>query len=134
MWRTGLRPGTTPEQWGHARVNSFISGGKTRTTADADLWKQHKGKSEETVLESSRAKRDAMRAMGGRRGVDPADIDDKATDDDIKSASKNIIMQLRKSVSMRGNHSVEFASGKHTVDARIAQAVQDKYMTINCLS
>jgi hypothetical protein len=24
-------------------VNSFITGGKTRTTADADLWKQHKG-------------------------------------------------------------------------------------------
>ena len=42
-WRTGHRPGTTPEQWGHARVNSFITGGKTRTTADADLWKQHKG-------------------------------------------------------------------------------------------
>lgn len=44
-WRTGHRPGTTPEQWGHARVNSFISGGKTRTTADADLWKKHKGNS-----------------------------------------------------------------------------------------
>ena len=42
-WRTGHRPGTTPEQWGHARVNSFITGGKTRTTADADLWKKHKG-------------------------------------------------------------------------------------------
>lgn len=36
-WRTGHRPGTTPQQWGHARVNSFITGGKTRTTADADL-------------------------------------------------------------------------------------------------
>src|SRR5210317_532859 len=47
-WKGGHRPGTTPEQWGHARVNSFISGGKTRTTADADLWKQHKGKSEES--------------------------------------------------------------------------------------
>jgi len=46
-WRTGHRPGTTPQQWGHARVNSFITGGKTRTTGDADLWKQHKGKSEE---------------------------------------------------------------------------------------
>ena len=51
-WRTGHRPGTTPEQWGHARVNSFITGGKTRTTADADLWKQHKGKSEEYVIEA----------------------------------------------------------------------------------
>jgi hypothetical protein len=51
-WRTGHRPGTTPEQWGHARVNSFISGGKTRTTADADLWKQHSGKSESLNIES----------------------------------------------------------------------------------
>jgi len=38
-WRTGHRPGTTPQQWAYARVNSFITGGKTRTTADADLWK-----------------------------------------------------------------------------------------------
>ena len=42
-WRTGHRPGTTPQQWGHARVNSFITGGKTRTTADKDLWAKHKG-------------------------------------------------------------------------------------------
>ena len=42
-WETSHRPGTTPQQWAMARVNSFISGGKTRTTADADLWKQHKG-------------------------------------------------------------------------------------------
>jgi nicotinamide mononucleotide adenylyltransferase len=45
-WRTGHRPGTTPEQWGMARVNSFLTGGKTRTTADADLWTKHTGKSE----------------------------------------------------------------------------------------
>ena len=37
-WKTGHRPGTTPQQWAFARVNSFITGGKTRTTADKDLW------------------------------------------------------------------------------------------------
>ncbi len=38
-----VRPNvTSPQQWAMARVNSFIEGGKTRTTADADLWKQHK--------------------------------------------------------------------------------------------
>lgn len=42
-WRTGHRPGTTPHQWAMARINSFVVGGKTRTTADADLWKKHKG-------------------------------------------------------------------------------------------
>ena len=45
-WKSGHRPGTTPQQWAFARVNSFITGGKTRTTADADLWAKHSGKSE----------------------------------------------------------------------------------------
>lgn len=37
-WKTGHRPGTTPQQWAMARVNSFLTGGKTRRTADKDLW------------------------------------------------------------------------------------------------
>jgi phosphopantetheine adenylyltransferase len=41
-WKTGHRPGTTPQQWALARVNSFVTGGKTRKTADADLAKQIK--------------------------------------------------------------------------------------------
>lgn len=37
-WRTGHRPGTTPEQWGMARVNSYITKGKgTYYGADKDL-------------------------------------------------------------------------------------------------
>ena len=47
-WKTGHRPGTTPAQWGLARVNSFIVGGKTRTTADADLWKNRNEAIEES--------------------------------------------------------------------------------------
>ena len=51
-----------------------------------------------------------------------------ATDDDVKSASKNIIMQLRKSVSLRGNFPVEFMDKKKVkVSAKIAQAVQNKH-------
>ena len=45
-WKTGHRPGTTPSQWGFARINSFVTGGKTRTTADKDLWSQHSGMKE----------------------------------------------------------------------------------------
>jgi nicotinamide mononucleotide adenylyltransferase len=48
-WRTGHRPGTTPTQWGLARVNSFATGGKTQKTTDADLWSQHKGKKESFI-------------------------------------------------------------------------------------
>ena len=42
-YQTSHRPGTTPQQWAYARVNSFITGGKTRTTGDADLWAKHSG-------------------------------------------------------------------------------------------
>lgn len=43
-WASGHRPGTTPEQWGLARLNSFCTGGKTTTTADKDLYKKWKKK------------------------------------------------------------------------------------------
>lgn len=36
-WRTGHRPGATPQQWGYARVHSFVVKGKTYYTADKDL-------------------------------------------------------------------------------------------------
>ena len=36
-WNSGHRPGTTPQQWGHARVNSYMTGGTTFHTADKDL-------------------------------------------------------------------------------------------------
>ena len=38
-WRTGHRPGASPQAWGYARVHSFIMKGKTYYTADADLRK-----------------------------------------------------------------------------------------------
>jgi hypothetical protein len=37
-WNSGHRPGTTPQQWGHARVNSYIrKGSGTYHGADKDL-------------------------------------------------------------------------------------------------
>ena len=41
-WNSGHRPGTTPSQWGHARVNSYINKGKTYHTADKDLREETK--------------------------------------------------------------------------------------------
>lgn len=60
-WRTGHRPGTTPEQWGHARVNSFITKGKgTWGKADKDLADKVRGASEEVVKEDNVAVRTAL--------------------------------------------------------------------------
>jgi len=33
-WRTGHRPGATPQQWGYARVHSFLMGGPTSLGPD----------------------------------------------------------------------------------------------------
>jgi len=41
-WRTGHRPGVTQQQWAMARVNSFITGGKTTQKADKSLWQRAK--------------------------------------------------------------------------------------------
>ncbi len=41
-WKTGHVPGTTPDQWAHARVNSFLTGGKTTKMHDKALYQQAK--------------------------------------------------------------------------------------------
>ena len=39
-WRTGHRPGATEQQWGYARVHSFLLKGKTYHTTDSDIAKK----------------------------------------------------------------------------------------------
>lgn len=36
-WRTGHRPGASPQAWGYARVHSYVMKGKTYHTANANL-------------------------------------------------------------------------------------------------
>lgn len=43
-WKTGHVPGTTPQQWAMARVNSFVTGGKTTKMSDKKLYQQAKKK------------------------------------------------------------------------------------------
>jgi hypothetical protein len=91
---------------------------------------------EEGVDLDEGAAADARRAISkdkdiGNRGRDSADSDAHgATDDDIKGASKNIIMQLRKAGN-RASTGVEFDDKKKVkVDSKIAQAVQTKYNSL----
>jgi hypothetical protein len=74
---------------------------------------------------------DARRAMKKDKDFsrrDRADDDDNATDDDVKAASKNIMMQLRKSISLKGRFDVEFADGKKVkIPAKMAQLATKKY-------
>jgi hypothetical protein len=44
-WRTGHRPGATEQQWGYARVHSFLLCGKTHYGPDSDLVRKAKSAS-----------------------------------------------------------------------------------------
>lgn len=46
------------------------------------------------------------------RKIDPADVDDVATDDDRKAADKNVVMQIRKAADLEKGSDIEFPSGK----------------------
>jgi hypothetical protein len=82
---------------------------------------------EEVDLDEASARSDAMKAMRKGKSVDPADIDNTATDDDVRGASKNIIMQLRKAGN-RASMGVEFGDGKKVqISPKMAIAVQQKY-------
>jgi len=70
--------------------------------------------------------RRAMRADPDMRQKFSKDV--SATDDDVKGASKNIMMQMRKAQSLNGRFDVEFADGKKVkIPAKMAIAVQQKY-------
>ena len=60
-WRTGHRPGTTPQQWGMARVNSYIGKGKgTYYGADADLSGKGKKKKKESYDPLQKKKKESV--------------------------------------------------------------------------
>lgn len=94
-WRTGHRPGTTPQQWGFARVNSFITGGKTRTTADADLWKQHKGVSEAVSPAQQAAIAISKKEKAGKPGYDKEGKRLKEEDDPCWDGYKQLGMKKK---------------------------------------
>ena len=81
-------------------------------------------------MDEASARSDAKRAMKSDPSMkqNPFLTDVEASDEDIKGASKNIIMQMRKAVSLRGTHPVEFLDRKKVkIPVKIAQAVQNKY-------
>ena len=84
-----------------------------------------KGYVKEEVELIEGAASDARRGMSkdrdlSTRGRDSADVDDNASDADKKSAMKNMVMQMRQALDVRGNKPIEFEDGKkQKVDSKI---------------
>jgi len=118
-----------PEVEENGEINEFIPailGVAARAVLPAVAGAMMNKKKEKEVDEGAAS--DARRAIA----LDPSTKQKfsknvSATDDDIKSADKNIMMQMRKAVSLRGNK-VEFMDKKKVeIPQKIAQAVLDKY-------
>ena len=80
-------------------------------------------KEEVEDLDEASARADAMRAMGRGKKVDPADVDEpKASAIDKASADKNMVMQMRRVMDVKGNATIEFGDGKkEKVDPKIVK-------------
>jgi hypothetical protein len=81
-WRTGHRPGTTPQQWGMARVNSYVTKGKgTYHGADKDL--------RESLWANIHAKRKRIAAGSGEKMRKPGEKG-APSPDALRSAKESI--------------------------------------------
>ena len=88
-----------------------------------DIASRHKGKVVKLKKPMAPKKGDMMinRPLE-ERPIDPADVDDDATEADKKAADKNMIMQMRKAMDVKGNMKIEFGDGKkEKVDPKILQ-------------
>ena len=79
--------------------------------------------------ERIKADRDVYaQVLGIKEALDPADFDISATSKDKDNATKNIILQLRKVISLNGKNPVEFSSGKkEKVHPNVAAAALSKF-------
>jgi len=100
-WRTGHRPGTTPEQWGHARVNSFITKGSgTWGKADKDLADKVRGESIEERHSDVMRKRNQSQQKAHQKAMMKS-AKKSIKDYDRKNKNKN--EELQKSVDSLKN-------------------------------
>ena len=69
-WRTGHRPGTTPQQWAFARVNSFATKSKgTWGGADKDLAAKARGSSKKESVTEEDPCWDGYKQVGMKKGA-----------------------------------------------------------------
>lgn len=101
-WRTGHRPGTTPQQWGMARVNSYIMKGKgTYHGADKDL-----REAEEPVNFEDDDLESMVKDLDWEDIVDlytDEELDDGEEEDDeeVKAEEESRLKKLKESLSLQ---------------------------------
>ena len=113
-WQTGHRPGTTAVQWGHARVNSFITKGKgTWGKADSDLAAKVRAKEEVEAVSPAQQAAIAIskKEKAGKPGYDKHGKS-------LKSKSESLWDNIRKKRERIKRGSGEKMGGKGAVSQK----------------
>lgn len=103
-WNSGHRPGTTPQQWGMARVNSYITKGKgTYHGADKDLREDDLNEKGPGLWANIHAKRQRIKAGSGERMRKPGEKGAPTADQirAAKSEAANPAQQAAIAISMK---------------------------------
>lgn len=127
-WKSGHRPGTTAVQWGFARINSFATGGKTRTTADADLWAKHSGKSESLDMAFEALEWGSDESVASHKKKTPGEVEEETMAQLIAKISaktikkkpyekaaeivKKVFDRKKKETGGKLKHSIEYYAGE----------------------
>ena len=105
-WRTGHRPGTTPQQWAFARVNSFATKSKgTWGGADKDLAAKARGSMKKEEVNETNPCWDGFRQVGMKKGAGdkmaPNCVPEEVELDEI--SSKKLADYMNKASDARGH-------------------------------
>ena len=90
-WKENHRPGTNPQQWGMARVNSFIMKGKTYNTIDSDLREEEEKKQDDISDEEI----DKMIEEMDWEDIIDLYNDDELVDDETEEIDEALSVQAR---------------------------------------
>lgn len=135
-WKTGHRPGANQQQWGYARVNSFLTKGKgTWGKADADLAKEVRdGGHDKELKESSVCEYEILMEKEGLNeghdgiiGKAPGSTRDEAT----KKLQSQIDMSKDDGGDLKKFRGVKYV-GSTTKDGldRLAMRHEDEYIVL----
>ncbi len=102
-WKSGHRPGTTPQQWGHARVNSYITKGKgTYYGADSDLSGKGKKKDKKEGYVSYAQQKAAHASMADKKKKNNESVGEATVKEISKGLAKKYIGKAARDVFQKG--------------------------------
>jgi hypothetical protein len=106
-WKTGHRPGTTPQQWAFARVNSFITKGSgTWGKADKDLAKQVEMVEALDDLKYPKTKETPLKNVNGNLDEINVTVPPK-NDSEVTKNEVNTVKKLSESRSTKDEKSIK---------------------------